>query len=81
MSQPPSVLELEGQVILWAHGPFDVVQNQFLGIQQMLYDRAASYEGPYKHHHSSRAKPSSSPFAPTLLCVDTVAAACCLWQQ
>lgn len=35
--------ELEGQVILWAHGPFDVVQTQFLSIQQMLYDRAASY--------------------------------------
>ncbi|KAJ9641435.1 hypothetical protein H2199_005405 [Coniosporium tulheliwenetii] len=41
--QPPSVLELEGQVILWAHGPFDVVQNQLLGIQEMLFDRAASY--------------------------------------
>lgn len=43
MSQPLWVFELEGQVILWAHGPFDVVQNQSLSIQQMLYDRAASY--------------------------------------
>lgn len=43
LNRPDCIDELEGQVILWAHGPFDVVQNEFLSIQQMLYDRAASY--------------------------------------
>ncbi|KAJ9664993.1 hypothetical protein H2201_004857 [Coniosporium apollinis] len=43
VNRPEYIDDLEGQVILWAHGPFEVVQNQFLGIQQMLFDLAASY--------------------------------------